>query len=364
MTPNPTMHDASPDAPARHTTVINSDQAIVEVRFAEDDGTWFRVLNWFIDSGALAGLSPSATKVFLVLLRHASRDRTSLPSRDTLIRDSGLSKSQVYNAIAELEAGDELPREVSERYARLGRPPARLIRRVPHGAWEVFPDRPFAGRRDGPQAAAPAAPPVRNSGLPRGGRSGGPDKSSGGPESESGKPDVLKRSEEKRDVVGATAPPPADDDGVDSLRERLTRKAEGGLSRREAEDLLAAYPAPRLADALENALYTKKTGKLRGSLRGCIWHYAKQGYGLFEEVRRERAKATAVSPEVRLREIMRPRVAAADARTRETLQAVYGDERMTLNRRGVTPAELEQLGADEVFDLVVKRAHRALGRQA
>ena len=127
------MHDASPDAP-RHTTVINSDQPILEVRFAEDDGTWFRVLNWFIDSGALAGLSPSATKVFLVLLRHASRDRTSLPSRDTLIRDSGLSKSQVYNAIAELEAGADLPREVSERYARLGRPPARLVRRLPHGA--------------------------------------------------------------------------------------------------------------------------------------------------------------------------------------------------------------------------------------
>jgi hypothetical protein len=342
-----------PDTP-RHTTVINSDQAVVEVRFAEpagvDDGTWFRVLNSFVDSGALAGLSPSATKVFLVLLRHAARDRSSLPSREAIMRLADVSKSQLSFAIAELEARGDLPRDVERRYAKLGRRPVRLIRRLPHGAWEVFPDRPFAGRKDTPPP--PGKPPDSGPWENRTSTDRGvedPVEATGNPARIVEKPDLLLRRRD-RDVDGG-------DGGVAAL----VAKSRGQLSERDVRAMLAkGHSLEAIGDAIANALWKQPKG-LRTNVRAYTWHCLSQGYGLFSEVREARTKKAARPPAEQLLDIMRPRLAQADPATRDLLSNAFGDAAMTIARGGVTPAELVKLGADEVFDLVVKRARERLG---
>lgn len=343
-TPTPT--------PTAHLTVINSDQAVVEVRFAEpagvDDGAWFRVLNSFVDSGALAGLSPSATKVFLVLLRHAARDRSSLPSRETIMRLADVSKSQLSFAIAELEARGDLPRDVERRYAKLGRRPVRLIRRLPHGAWEVFPDRPFAGRKDTTPGKPPDSGPWENRTSPERGVED-PVAVTGNPARNVEKPDLLLRRREKDvDVDGG---------GVAAL----VAKSRGQLSERDVRAMLAKGHTPEaIGDALSNALWKQPKG-LATNVRAYTWHCLNQGYGLFGEVREAQAKKSCRPPAEQLLEIMRPRVAQADPATRDLLANAFGDAAMTIARGGVTPSELVRLGADEVFDLVVARARQRMG---
>lgn len=65
---------------------------------------WFRISNDFVDSGALALLTPTAALVYLILLRHANQSGECWPAYSTIRKETGIrSDDTVDRALKKLK---------------------------------------------------------------------------------------------------------------------------------------------------------------------------------------------------------------------------------------------------------------------
>lgn len=322
---------AQPAAPAapQHTTVIHGDQAVAQVIFAQpDDGRWFRLLNWLVDSGTWAVLEPSEASTLVVLARHASSDGTSLPAMEDLCSQSGLHRASVYRALKSLEK-------------------RVVIRKVRGGAYELFPGRPFAGRRQ-PAPAQPTAPeppvtlsrgrdwpshPCNSVSHPRDGLSH--------------RCDPLLRQDKEHD----DAETPREGGGGDVILQELEADlAKHGVNRRNVQSLVGTYGVEAVRDSLANALYAKRTGQLRKNVKAYLYWSLSRGMGLYREVANER-----------IAEGGRLIKAAIDAAVHTTdeaavLNAAFGRADAPLRSGAVEIHELRGLSPRAVIDLLLERA--------
>ena len=268
------------DIPTReHTTVIRSEQAVASVTFApSEDGRWFRMLNSVVDRGEWASLTNAARNVLIVLARHAGPDGTSCPGTAAIRSASGLSKSAVYEALAELE------RE------------AGLIERDAGGrGYLLFPHRPFAARtgnrqpRSGESATAESLHEQRRRlSATADQKSATADKLSATADSPKSKRD-LEGDEEGAPRKNQTENDGGGGDDFKAAMKRLTGEAD--MSADEASRFLERFGLSMAVDSLDNALWRKRAGKLSGPVKAYAWHAAQKGYGPFREVRAEREAA-------------------------------------------------------------------------
>lgn len=125
---------------SEHTTIIRTDYEPTII-VQQDDGRWFRALNWLNDSGIWAALPPTHKAVMWPLHRHRGPDGLMVQPLSLIGREAGLGRSATYEAIQGLLAH-----------------PAGLLAR--HGSvFIVMPGRTFAGR-----PSATADTPVRGGG--------------------------------------------------------------------------------------------------------------------------------------------------------------------------------------------------------
>ena len=268
--------DAAPAA--EHTTVIRSEQAVASVTFVPpEDGRWFRVLNSVVDRGEWASLTSAARNVLVVLARHAGQDGTSCPGTAALRSASGLRKTAIYDALAELEAG------------------GLIVRTSGRSGYIIFPNRPFASR----STPRPGVPGELSAGAEtlheqRRRLSATADGFSATAEKVSATADSPKS---KRDLEGDEEGAPrkngAENGGgggeISDAMKRLTD--EGGMTGPEARGFIDRFGAAMAVDSLDNALWRKRAGKLSGPVKAYAWHAAQNGYGPFREVRAEREAA-------------------------------------------------------------------------
>lgn len=268
------------DIPAReHTTVIRSETAVASVTFAPaEDGRWFRMLNSVVDRGEWASLSPAASKVLIVLARHAGPDGTSWPGTAAIRSASGLRKTALYKALAELE------RE------------AGLIERDAGGrGYIMFPHRPFAARTGNRQALSGESANAESLHELRRQQSARADSFSANAEKESANADSPKSKRDlEGDEEGAPRKNQTENDGggggdFRAAMKRLTGEAD--MSADEASRFIERFGVPMAVDSLDNALWRKRAGKLSGPVKAYAWHAAGKGYGPFREVRQEREAA-------------------------------------------------------------------------
>lgn len=74
--------------------------------------TWFHVFHSMVESGDVAKLGPYAVTVYLVIKSHTNfKNGESFPGIDTIIKKSGISKSQVIRALDKLEDNGFITRE-------------------------------------------------------------------------------------------------------------------------------------------------------------------------------------------------------------------------------------------------------------
>lgn len=129
----------------QHTTRAYIEHAAdqrVDITIApiENDGRWFRVLNWLIDSGVWASLSDHARSMLTVLMRHRGADGLvrfdprAVPSPiEYMGWQAGLSRSGAYRALTILREH-----------------PTGLLAVVAPQVWEPLPNRQWAGRSADP----------------------------------------------------------------------------------------------------------------------------------------------------------------------------------------------------------------------
>lgn len=255
----------------RHITMISSDEPVA-ISIGGGDGTWFRVLNWLIDSGVWASLSRSELAILGVLLRHRNQDGLVLGlSIEELGRLAGISKSQSYAAIASLRSH-----------------PARLLAHDKRcSLFEPLPGRTWAARRSGapPGLAPPFRETVQLSEIPESipaGRNIAPPLLPVPP---------LLRSEEKRDqkaAASARLPEPRDPD-----EERIA--AAAALLRREGIEEPEAIALARSAGyetvrrVIANADELAERKQIRSSRRAYIANGVRAGYSLYEPLERKLA---------------------------------------------------------------------------
>lgn len=345
------MQTNPPNAPVppEHTTVIHSDQQIASVTFVEEDGRWFKVLNSVIDSGEWASLSDAARNVLIVLARHANSEGSSSPSLASLMHCSGLSRPGVYKALKELSAGSRL-----------------IARSEVTKAYGLFPGRPFASRKRAAtteKAPAPVSTPVDNLHEQRRKLSTPVDGVSTRVDKVSTPVDPLLRQEkrEEEDVGGdarRVVPVDGDDDGRDAALRRLVSEARMGDA--EARNFVDRFGPQRCTDALENALYRKRSGSLKGSLKGYCWTSAREGYGLFTEVQQERQNAEFERCARLLSETLNLHLTRE---WKDWVRQVFTTSRNVLGYGAVTTDEVRRLPPEELARRVMDAARACAGNK-
>ena len=322
-----------------HTTVIRSETAVASVTFAPaEDGRWFRMLNSVVDRGEWASLSPAASKVLIVLARHAGPDGTSCPGTAAIRSASGLRKTALYKALAELE------RE------------AGLIERDAGGrGYVMFPNRPFAARTGNRQALSGESANAESLHELRRQQSARADSFSANAEKESANADSPKS---KRDLEGDEEGAPRENQtgngGGGEISEALKRLTDdGGMSPDEARGFVARFGAAMAVDSLDNALWRKRAGKLSGPVKAYAWHAAQKGYGPFREVRAERESAEAEAAARELKSILDAHLPRDEA---ARVAAVFGSCRRAIAFGVLTPRDVRTRDAGDVARLVASAA--------
>lgn len=345
----PTPNLVAP-APPEHTTVIHSDQQIASVTFVEEDGRWFKVLNSVIDSGEWASLSDAARNVLIVLARHANSEGSSSPSLASLMHCSGLSRPGVYKALKELSAGSKL-----------------IARSEVTKAYGLFPGRPFASRKrsaNPEKAPAPVSTPVdhlheqrRKLSTPVDGVSTRVDKLSTPVD-----PLLIQEKREEDEDVGGIARRVAsvesDDDGRGDAARRLVSEAR--MADSEARNFIDRFGPQRCIDALENALYRKRSGTLKGTLKGYCWTSAREGYGLFTEVQQERQNAEFDRCARLLSETLNLHLTRE---WKDWVRQVFTTSRNVLKCGAVTTDEVRRLPPEELARRVMDAARACAGNK-
>jgi len=328
------------DIPTReHTTVIRSEQAVASVTFApSEDGRWFRMLNSVVDRGEWASLTNAARNVLIVLARHAGPDGTSCPGTAAIRSASGLSKSAVYEALAELE------RE------------AGLIERDAGGrGYLLFPHRPFAARTGNRQPRSGESATAESLHEQRRRLSATADQKSATADKLSATADSPKS---KRDLEGDEEGAPRENQtgngGGGEISEALKRLTDdGGMSPDEARGFVARFGAAMAVDSLDNALWRKRAGKLSGPVKAYAWHAAQKGYGPFREVRAERESAEAEAAARELKSILDAHLPRDEA---ARVAAVFGSCRRAIAFGVLTPRDVRTRDAGDVARLVASAA--------
>ena len=330
-------HQDIPASAPQHTTVIRSEQAVASVTFAPpEDGRWFRVLNSVVDRGEWASLSPAASKVLIVLARHAGQDGTSFPDSAAVEAASGLKRSAVYKALAELE------RE------------AGLIERDAGGrGYRLFPHRPYAARL--PHRSRGESTSVDNLHELRRKQSTGVDDSSTIVDKKSTSVDSPKS---KRDLEGDEEGAPRENQtgngGGGEISEAVKRLTdEGGMSPDEALGFVARFGVAMAIDSLDNAIWRKRSGKLSGPVKAYAWHAAQKGYGPFREVRAEREAAEVEAAARELKGILDARLSREES---ARVAAVFGSCRRAIAFGVLTPRDVRTRDAGDVARLVASAA--------
>lgn len=250
----------------RHITCISSD-APVEIRIdAADDGTWFRVLNWLIDSGVWASLARSEMSLLGVLLRHRNQDGLVLGlSIDHLARLAGLKRSQAYASLAALAS----------------HPAGLLAHDKRRSLFEPLPGRCWATRRSG---APPGVhgPPVQRGGL----LSSGSENSPAG-RTASRAPNEFCLSSNREAKTAAAAAESQRENEIAAAAALLIRE---GLPEPEANRLAAAAGYATVRRVVLNADALEARGKLR-KRRSYIALGVRDGYSLFDGAERDAVRA-------------------------------------------------------------------------
>lgn len=328
-----------------HTTVIRSETAVASVTFAPaEDGRWFRMLNSVVDRGEWASLSPAASKVLIVLARHAGPDGTSCPGTAAIRSASGLRKTALYKALAELE------RE------------AGLIERDAGGrGYVMFPNRPFAARTGNRQALSGESANAESLHELRRQQSARADSFSANAEKESANADSPKS---KRDLEGDEEGAPRENrtaresenggGGGGDFRAAMKRlTGEADMSEDEASRFIERFGLSMAVDSLDNALWRKRAGKLSGPVKAYAWHAAGKGYGPFREVRAEREAAEVEAAARDLKSILDAHLSRDDA---ARVAAVFGSCRRAIGFGVVAARDVRTRDGADVARLVASAA--------
>lgn len=324
-----------------HTTVIRSEQAVASVTFAPpEDGRWFRVLNSVVDRGEWASLTNAARNVLVVLARHAGPDGTSCPGTAALKSASGLRKTAIYDALAELEAG------------------GLIVRTSGRSGYIIFPNRPFASRSTSrPDVSGELSAGAESLHERRRRLSATADEFSATAEKVSA---TAESPKSKRDLEGDEEGAPRENqtgnDGggggeIASALKRLTGEAD--MSADEASRFIERFGVSMAVDSLDNALWRKRAGKLSGPVKAYAWHAAQKGYGPFREVRAEREAAEAEAAARELKSILDARLTRDDA---ARVAAVFGSCRRVIAFGVLTPRDVRTRDAGDVARLVASAA--------
>lgn len=261
-----------------HATIEHdASQAVtITVSPSASDGRWFRVLNWLIDSGAWARLTPSQMALLGVLCRFRGDDGFSAVATDDLVRLSGVGRSQTFVAIRDLIT-------------------AGLLAKRSVGVWHVMPGHDWARRR---QSGPPdfESGPLDSLSLPS-------------PAHRTASPAHRTTPESQRIPVSFSEETETKTAAADSRRESRKDAAAAALSREgfskgDIERLLATAHPSIVFEAIASCQALAEKGKLRGQRRGYIQGHIRGTWSLFEAVERRaintlRRKSTGhVTPEI------------------------------------------------------------------
>jgi hypothetical protein len=290
----------------RHITCISSD-APVEIRIDDSDGTWFRVLNWLIDSGVWSTLQRSEMAVLGVLLRHRNQDGLVLGlSIDTIARLAGLKRSQAYASLAALAT----------------HPAGLLAHDKRRSFFEPLPGRCWASRRSGAPRGL-HGPPVQRAGLLSDGAESCP---TGRTASRAPSELVLNSCPTERKTAAAAEAREISKD-AEAAAAAAALLVREGLPEAEARRLAATAGYTTVRRIIANADALAARGRLRNR-RSYIALGVRDEYSLFEGAERDAARvlrrkaAGNVTPEIRER-LQERRIAGAEGLLKSGLVNVH-----------------------------------------
>lgn len=270
-----------------HTTVITSD-APVEVHVGERGGYWFKVWVSVIESGAWARLGPTAAKVYVTLARYANGNPSLAcwPSSSTLERDSGLSRSAVFRALAELVSAGLVVR----RLCGGGTTTTTFQLVEPRGS-ESAASRPAPMAPAPPPAPTPPTRPTSGTGTRPG--VGTPPVAGMGRDLDPGiknnSSSGCGSSMPNRSPIGTasvTTPAPASQAPESQDQGPIGLLIAEGFSRGDA-GRLAEFGSDRVRKALANCDSLERRGKLRSGRRSYIARAIQDDYTLSEAAERD-----------------------------------------------------------------------------
>lgn len=376
--------DAEParsPAAAMHTTIIATDTPVevkVEVGGGGSGGSgyWFKVFSAMIEGGAWARMGPSAAKAYLCLAYHANGNPALAcwPSADTLQRESGLSRSSLYEGLAELVSAGLVVRrmpgggattttyQIAEprgSTARARRAPEAAIPSPTPPTSPALQSRALHARaiRQSHGLASPAGrtPPPDPSGIPDGYPSGQPDRPVrlAGPHQESGieisssSSGTSRGNRPDQDPAAATLGVDGDGGGdVGGEVESLLRLE--GFSERDIASL-AAHGMARVRKAIANADSLQKRNRLRGERRAYLASAIRDDYSLLEAAERDLWPRAA--------DLLRRKLAeVADEHEAAALAEAFHDPLGALKARAVTVADVEAMTPHELLQRLLNRA--------
>ena len=324
---------AEPAPAATHTTVITSDSP-VEVRVATGPGYWFKVWMNVIESGAWAKLSPAASKVYIPLARYANGNPALAcwPSSSTLERDSGLSRSAVFRALAELVAAGLVVRRLSgggtttttfQLMEPRGSGPGAPQSTPMPAAMTPPPTRPRNGTGTPPTRPIPATPPVPEMGR-----------------------DLDPGIKNNSSSSGGSS--------IEPTAESLRRLRAEGFSPTDVRSL-AEHGADRVDRAITNCDSLQRRGKLRGERRAYIACAIRNDYTLSEAAERDLWPAAA-------EELNRKLSTVCTEDDAERLRACYGTPLGVLKARAVSVDDVRALAPSDLLHRLLNRGRASPDR--
>ena len=319
LTPQP---ESTPQPEPRHRMVINSDAPVRSVSFFDEEerGLWFPVPKSLIRSGLWRTLSKPARALLLVMcvdidpLNPRTPHTLCTASEDELCALACIGRSTLFDALRDLKS-------------------LQIIRQSRPGVWEVFPDRTFArGQRSSP-----------------GTRTNSPETRTGEPPSS---PGTRTNSPETRTpLLRREREQSGSDSTAEAAAAALLRSQ--GFGEEDIADLTPLVSLAKLRGYIGNADQLDREGKLRNR-RGYLRDAIRKGYSLFAKVELRLVKERRPELTERLSRIVRDRLDLTRDDHRAIVR-VFPNPDKTLDRGGITAAELDTHPDQEAFDLIKAR---------
>lgn len=331
-------------APTLHTAHVTADQPIagIQVIFGDAaDGKYFRVLNALIDQGVWASLTDRARNVLVPLLRHANKDRLAWPSIATLMQATGLRKTAVYDALADLIAAGVLEEVESGTRGRSATYRVLAAATIP----------PRRNQLNDESAAAERDSAVADTVFRRGGISTTYRK----------KTTEHTNEENETAATGIAARRPAAMRPADGFAAAVALLRREGFGEREAKRLAELGGYQHVRDMIDNCNVLERRGKLKhGKGRGGRMVYLRNairgGWGLYHEVERKRMEELYAPLIARLIAVVRARMTPE---TEALLSRTFGDAGQTVRRGVLSLEELQGYDDDALWETLLSRAREA-----